>query len=345
MQAAQLCNHPRAGQPPGQGAAPQPGARPIGASQILSVVPSSHFPSGNPIRAECPTAPGIGDRLDVADLQGLILGPEPLQVSRRRVAFYVETTGDQSERWGRLAPPGMAGAALFAVAPQLLSHPAVMAAGGAAVHGEQVFKWKAPLRADDTWFVRGEVKRVRHRRGIWFVDFAMGVADGRGEMLVEGASSFLIAGGRPPAPGGVTEEEPRADRRGDNQEAVSARLPEVGAPVPGLCKSASRSDLIRYAAATGDWNPIHWDHRSAVEAGLSGVVVHGLACATWMCQGVTRLVEGDQPLQRARFRFRRPLRPAVTSRVEGERTGENQFAVRLESHDSILITAAIEVRS
>ncbi len=271
-----------------------------------------------------------------------MLGPHPLHVSRRRVAFYVETTGDQSGRWGEFAPPGMAGAALFAVVPLLLSHPAVTAAGGAAVHGEQVFFWKAPLRVDVTWSVTGEVKRVRHRRGIWFVDFALEVTDDQGKVMVEGASSFLIAGGRPPARSGTQETEPPPHQRADHQAAVAADLPEVGGRVSPLSKSASRSDLVRYAAATGDWNPIHWDHQSAVGAGLSGVVVHGLACAAWISQGVTRLVEGNRPLRRARFRFRQPLRPGRAAAVEGERIGEDRFAMRLDSQGKTLVTAAIE---
>lgn len=279
--------------------------------------------------------------VSVADLEGMVLGPQPLHVSRQRVAFYVDATGDQSGRWGECAPPAMAGAALFAVAPSLLSHPAVQAEGGAAVHGEQIFSWKAPLRADATWSVSGEVKRVRHRRGVWFVDFAQEVADGEGGIMVEGSSSFLIAGGRPPARGAVTEEEPPPDQRADNRTAVPAERPDVGDPVPPLPKSASRSDLVRYAAATRDWNPIHWDHQSAIGAGLSGVVVHGLACAAWMCQGVTRLLGGEAPLSRARFRFRRPLRPGVAARVLGERTATDRYAMRLQSQGDTFVTATI----
>ncbi len=38
----------------------------------------------------------------------------------------------------------------------------------------------------------------------------------------------------------------------------------------------SRADLIRYAAASGDHNPIHWDERFAAEVGLGGVIAHGM---------------------------------------------------------------------
>lgn len=280
--------------------------------------------------------------MSLADLEGLVIGPRPLRISPDRVKSYVEVTGDQRDRWGEYAPPSMAGAALFAVAPTLLAHPSVMAEGGAAVHGEQVFSWRAPLPSEADWSVRGEVRRVRHRRGVWFVDFALEVADQGGEELVEGRSSFLIAGGRPPGRSGEVEAEPHPHRRADNRAAGPAAMPEIGSETPSIPKSASRADLIRYAAVTRDWNPIHWDHDSAVGAGLSGVVVHGLACAAWLSQGVTRLVGGSQPLRRARFRFRQPLRPATPARVEGKRTGERRFALRLQAGGETLITAAVE---
>lgn len=38
----------------------------------------------------------------------------------------------------------------------------------------------------------------------------------------------------------------------------------------------SRADLVRYAAASGDHNPIHWNERFAQEVGLPGVIAHGM---------------------------------------------------------------------
>ncbi|MEO6879404.1 MAG: MaoC/PaaZ C-terminal domain-containing protein [Mycobacteriaceae bacterium] len=37
-----------------------------------------------------------------------------------------------------------------------------------------------------------------------------------------------------------------------------------------------RVDLVRYAGASGDANPIHWSDRAAVAAGLPGVIAHGM---------------------------------------------------------------------
>lgn len=38
----------------------------------------------------------------------------------------------------------------------------------------------------------------------------------------------------------------------------------------------SRSDLVKYAGASGDFNPIHINERFATQVGLPGVIAHGM---------------------------------------------------------------------
>ena len=38
----------------------------------------------------------------------------------------------------------------------------------------------------------------------------------------------------------------------------------------------TRADLVRYAGASGDFNPIHWSDRVAGAVGLPGVIAHGM---------------------------------------------------------------------
>lgn len=40
--------------------------------------------------------------------------------------------------------------------------------------------------------------------------------------------------------------------------------------------AVDRSRLVRYAGASGDFNPIHWNERVAREVGLPGVIAHGM---------------------------------------------------------------------
>lgn len=51
---------------------------------------------------------------------------------------------------------------------------------------------------------------------------------------------------------------------------------EKGQTVGTRTVTLSRADLIRYAAASGDHNPIHWNERFAREVGLEGVIAHGM---------------------------------------------------------------------
>jgi acyl dehydratase len=50
----------------------------------------------------------------------------------------------------------------------------------------------------------------------------------------------------------------------------------VGDELPPLTVSLTRADLVRYAGASLDFNPIHWNERVATEVGLPNVIAHGM---------------------------------------------------------------------
>jgi acyl dehydratase len=64
---------------------------------------------------------------------------------------------------------------------------------------------------------------------------------------------------------------------------------EPGATLAPQEYAVTRADLVRYAGASGDFNPIHWSDRTATAVGLPGVIAHGMftmalasrAVATW----------------------------------------------------------------
>ena len=49
-----------------------------------------------------------------------------------------------------------------------------------------------------------------------------------------------------------------------------------GDELPPLQVPVTRADLVRYAGASGDFNPIHWNERFAREVGLPDVIAHGM---------------------------------------------------------------------
>ncbi|MDN5811526.1 MAG: MaoC family dehydratase [Arthrobacter sp.] len=51
---------------------------------------------------------------------------------------------------------------------------------------------------------------------------------------------------------------------------------EKGQQIGSTTLHVNRADLVRYAGASGDFNPIHWNERFATDVGLPGVIAHGM---------------------------------------------------------------------
>ena len=255
-------------------------------------------------------------------------------------------TGDDPTRWQGHAPPGFAAAALFAVAPAFLDDPEVARCGRSLLHSEQAFTWERPLAVGETLAVQGRVAAVRSRGALHLVTFTV-TASGPGGRWMEGVSSFLLSAEA--ADEADEEQEPQPGERDACDRAGLLPLPAPGEALPPLRRSASRVDLERYAAATGDWNPIHRDHDAARAAGLAGVVAHGLLVAAWLFQAAARYRPGPDPLRSARVRFRRPLRPAtaavITGKVasRGEAGAEVELALGSAAGGASLATATVRV--
>ncbi|MEW2494992.1 MaoC family dehydratase [Streptomyces nodosus] len=50
----------------------------------------------------------------------------------------------------------------------------------------------------------------------------------------------------------------------------------VGTELPAQTFPVTRDTLVRYAGASGDFNPIHWNEKFAREVGLPDVIAHGM---------------------------------------------------------------------
>ncbi|WP_345429271.1 MaoC family dehydratase [Actinoallomurus vinaceus] len=51
---------------------------------------------------------------------------------------------------------------------------------------------------------------------------------------------------------------------------------EVGQELPARTYKVERLDLVKYAGASGDFNPIHWNEPFAKSVGLPDVIAHGM---------------------------------------------------------------------
>ena len=81
----------------------------------------------------------------------------------------------------------------------------------------------------------------------------------------------------------------------------------VGDALPALDLQVPRRQLVRYAGASGDFNPIHWNDRVATSVGLPGVIVHGMLTMAMAGRIVTDWVGDPALVTEYGVRFTRPV--------------------------------------
>jgi len=82
---------------------------------------------------------------------------------------------------------------------------------------------------------------------------------------------------------------------------------EVGTELPPLTVTFRREDLVRYAGASGDFNPIHWSDRMAGALGLPGVIAHGMLTMASAVRVVTDWISDPADLLEYGVRFTKPV--------------------------------------
>jgi acyl dehydratase len=74
--------------------------------------------------------------------------------------------------------------------------------------------------------------------------------------------------------------------------------------VPDLKVTPDRYLTVRYAGASGDFNPIHVDDEFAREVGLPGKILHGLWTMAQVARAQTEAAGGPEKLKRLSVQFR-----------------------------------------
>jgi acyl dehydratase len=69
----------------------------------------------------------------------------------------------------------------------------------------------------------------------------------------------------------------------------------------------TRADLVRYAGASGDFNPIHWNERFAKSVGLPDVIAHGMFTMATAARVVTDWAGDPGAVVEYGVRFTRPI--------------------------------------
>ncbi|MEU0035531.1 MULTISPECIES: MaoC family dehydratase [unclassified Streptomyces] len=82
---------------------------------------------------------------------------------------------------------------------------------------------------------------------------------------------------------------------------------EVGTELPAQTFPVTRATLVQYAGASGDFNPIHWNEKFAVEVGLPDVIAHGMFTMAEAIRVVTDWVGDPGAVVEYGVRFTKPV--------------------------------------
>jgi acyl dehydratase len=123
----------------------------------------------------------------------------------------------------------------------------------------------------------------------------------------------------------------------------------VGDPIPELKTTPDRFLTVRYAGASGDFNPIHIDEDFAKQVGLPGKILHGLWTMAQVARAQTEAAGGPESLQRLAVQFRGMGVPEAEVEVTGEvrelRDGVAVIDTRaVQNGKAIIRNAEAEVR-
>ena len=108
---------------------------------------------------------------------------------------------------------------------------------------------------------------------------------------------------------------------------------EVGTQAPERRHTLTRTDLVKYAGASGDFNPMHHDEIQAVAAGMPSVFGHGMFSMGLLCAALTDWA-GPGQVVKVGVRFSKQTWPGETlvTRivVTGKRTAGERRLVDVE---------------
>jgi len=92
---------------------------------------------------------------------------------------------------------------------------------------------------------------------------------------------------------------------------------QAGEEIPELTVTPDKYLTVRYAGASGDFNPIHIDEEFARAVGLPGRILHGLWTMAQVARAQTQAAGGPEHLKRLSVQFRGMGVPEQEVRVTG----------------------------
>jgi acyl dehydratase len=107
---------------------------------------------------------------------------------------------------------------------------------------------------------------------------------------------------------------------------------EVGEELPSRSNRIDRAQLVRYAGASGDFNPLHWNEEFARSVGFPSVIAHGMFNMALVARVVSDWTGDPGLLRSIRVQFRKEVLPDENLVAKGRVAGkqETDRTVRVE---------------
>lgn len=96
--------------------------------------------------------------------------------------------------------------------------------------------------------------------------------------------------------------------------------------------TVTRADLVAYAKASGDQNPIHQDEEAAKAAGLPDVIAHGMYTMGLAARALTEWTGAEEAILDFTVRFAKPVVVPADGGAEVKVTGD----IRKELEDGLV---------
>ena len=97
---------------------------------------------------------------------------------------------------------------------------------------------------------------------------------------------------------------------------------EIGTELPTLTKHPTTKQLVKWAGASGDYEPIHYDKDIAIKSNLPGVIVHGALTSSFIAQIATDLAGDKGTLKKLHCTWRRMHFPGEDLICKGKVTNK-----------------------
>lgn len=260
---------------------------------------------------------------------------ERFEVTRQRLAEYAAATNDpiEAHRDGVIAPP------VFAIVPvfEALLTPAVdvmpVEAIPRIVHGEQDFHFHRPIRPGDKLVSRGKMIGYQGLEKGTRAAILLECRTEDGELVNEQYVTTFVRGLNV----GKTVGELSPDHKFDEQLRGKAMAAKV-------VQHIDTDQTFRYAPAAGDPMPIHLNDDVAKNAGLPGIIAHGLCTMAFTSWAVlTELADSDvNRLRRFAVRFSKPVLPGDDLETpiweKSRRNGITSYAFETVRGEDFVIT-------